>query len=520
MSNWTPAPPPEGEQQGFFRGQRGFSPPQPPPYSPPNQPGTDPDDQEGFFTPARKMGPQAQPQQAPQNSVPPPYQGPLEGPSDPFAQFPQAPLTLGGTGQHIPPGSPAPHGPDQLPERIPYQAPPRRQVMLWLYISLALLVVVLGVMGVTQLLNNEAPRTAVVTLSTQGSTYAGNAVVVRDEVVYMQEGVSDIIYIAQENASVNRGDPVCTVFTTGFSSRELNTLQSYRQQIKEYLMILQGQSDTPDMRLQLLETTIFDRAVETRALVQGAHGNLLNQEALLAEAIASRYSYLRQKYPDDTKLTRLYDNEVNQMQRIQTWTKQYSAGDNGIVSFYTDGFENALNLSNYAQYTPQEVRRMYQGQVPATFERPKNAMDIYRLVRPYAWSVLMLAEDLSWNPVVGENYQMMIESFDNTTVSAKVDSVTRSGGDLLVRLTVSSPVDPVLNIRSCHVQLSSSIITYAVPVNALMNKEGLIGVVVSFREGQFIVPVVVVSQDASQAFVVPVNPGHLYEGLSVQLFNQ
>lgn len=518
MSDWTPTPPPGDEQQDFFQGQRGFTPPQPPPYMPPNQPDEQPDDQEGFFTPARKMGPAGQPQQPQHAAVPPPYQGPL----DPFAQFPQAPLTPGGTGQHIPPGSPPTQGmgPDQMPERIPYQAPPRKRVMIWLYISLALLVVVLGVMGVTQLLNNEAPRTAVVTLSTQGSTYAGNAVVVRDEMVYMQEGVSDIVYIAQENASVNRGDPVCTVFTTGFSGRELNTLQSYRDQIKEYLKILQEQSDTPDMRLQLLETTIFDRAVETRALVQGAHGNLLNQESLLAEAIESRYTYLRQKYPDDTKLTRLYDNEVNQVQRIQTWTKQYAAADNGIVSFYTDGFENALNLSNYAQYTPQEVRRMYQGQVPSTYERPNNSMDIYRLVRPFAWSVLMLAEDLSWNPVVGENYQMMIESFDNTTVSAKVDSVTRSGGDLLVRLTVSSPVDPVLNIRSCHVQLSTSIITYAVPVNALVNKDGLIGVVVSFREGQFIVPVVVVSQDASQAFVVPVNPGHLYEGLSVQLFNQ
>lgn len=509
MSNWNPND--QGDQGGFFQGRPGFSPPaqgaQPQVNPPP--------DEDGYFTPARGPGPVQVPLPPAGVPVPPPYEGPLQ---DPFAQFPQAPLTPGGTGNYIPPGSPPPPG-QSLPDRIPYQAPPRRRsVMIYLYIGLAALVIVLGVMGITQLLDNKKARTAIVTISRQGSTYAGNAVIVRDETVFMQEGVSDIKYIAQENAGVNRGDPVCTVYTTGFSNRELSSLQNYRKQIKEYLKILMGEITSPDTRLQLLETTIFDRAVETRALVQGAHGNLLNQESLLKEAISSRYSYMKQKYPDDTKLTRLYDNENNQLQRIETWTKQYTASDNGVVSFYTDGFEGALNMSNFDAYNPQQVRSMYLGKVPESYVRPKNSMDIYRLVRPYEWAVLMLADDLNWNPVVGENYQIMIESFDNTTVAAVVESVTRSGGDLLVRLTVNSPVDPVLNIRSCHVQLSTSVITYAVPNSAIVDKDGVRGVVVQFKEGQYIVPVVIVSQDQTQTYVVPLNPSHLYEGLSVQLY--
>ncbi len=558
MTNWPPQQPPrDGEQGSFFQGQPGFAPQrnpyqqpgmeadeqdyfapadprmprqapatQPNPYQrPPQQ--TDPfqapappsEDDQGFFTPA---GPQAlrQAPAPPQHAMPPVYEGELNNPApvDPFAAFPQYPLTPGGTGSHVPPGNQPPPG-QELPERIPYQAPPRqRNMMIYLYIGLGILVAVLGAMGINQLLNNKAPRTAIVTIAEQESAQAGNAIIVRDETVFMQEGVSDILYIAEENATVNRGDPVCTVYTTGFSSRELTQLQTYRRQIKEYLKILTGTTDAPDTKLQLLDTTIFDRAVETRALVQGTHGNLLNQESLLKEAISSRYTYMKQKYPDDTKLTRLYDNENNQLQRIDTWTKQYAATDNGIVSFYTDGFEGALNISNYTQYDPQQVRTMYNGTVPQVFERPKNSLDIYRLVRPYEWAVLMLANNLQWNPVVGEVYQMMIESFDNTTVEAKVESVTRSGGDLLVRLTVNSSVKPVLNIRSCHVQLSTSRITYAVPLSALVPKEGLIGVVVTFREGTFIVPVDVVSQDATQAYVVPLNAGHLYEGLSVQLF--
>jgi hypothetical protein len=262
----------------------------------------------------------------------------------------------------------------------------------------------------------------------------------------------------------------------------------------------------------------MQRAQETQALVRGASGNLLNQELLLKEAIGNRHTYLKQKYIEDTKLTRLYDNENSQLQRIETWTKQFTAMDNGIISFYTDGFEAALNTSTSLAYSPQDVRSMLSGQVPESAIRPKNAIDIFRLVRQYDWGALMLADDLSWNPVVGDQYRMLIESFENTTVMVTVESVTRSGGELMVRLKADSAIEPILYTRSARVQLSKSVITYAVPASAIINQEGIIGVVVQYKEGPYLVPVEVVSQDATQAHVVPVHAGHLYEGLVVQLF--
>lgn len=508
MQNPMPRPEDDWGGQDFFQADPGSRPPQAPPYQ---QAGG-----QDFFTPAQPMG--ASGVKPP--SMPPAYEGPIAAPAqpqNPFDQFPPYPLTPGPSGPRVPPGSPPPPG-QGVPDRVPYQAPPRqRSMMVYLYIGLGILVTILGVMGITQLVNNQEARTAIVTIKEQGSTFPGSAVIVRDEAVFSQEGVSDIVYIAEENAVVSRGDPVCTVYATGFSNREFTQLGAYRKQIKDYLTLLRDQSDTPDTKLQLLESTIFSRAVETRALIQGMQGSLLSQERLLIEAVTARYDYLRQKYPDDTKLTRLYDNERNQMQRIDTWTKQYTAGDNGIVSFYTDGFETALNMSTFENYSPQEVRAIYSDRVPAGFQRKSDVTDVYRLVRPYEWSVLMLADNQSWNPAIGEVYQIMIESFDNTTVPGEVTGVTRSGGDLLVRLKVSSSVAPVLNIRTCRVQLSTSIITYAVPNSAIVSKDGIMGVVVQFREGMFIVPVNIVSQDATQTYVIPLNPGHLYEGLSVQL---
>lgn len=417
-----------------------------------------------------------------------------------------------------------PEDPNELPgndlpdDRVIYTAPPRKNKLNFLIylIPIAIMVVLLAI-ALPRLMSGSNNRTAIVTVSQGGSTYSGNALVFRNESVFQQEMVADIKYTAEEGEAVNRGDPVCTVYTSGLSDKDLSQLAEYRRQIKEYQQILLKAADAPDTKLQRLETTVLERAQETQALVRGAHGDLINQEALLKQAISERHQYLKQKYPDDTKLTRLYDNESNQLQRVETWTKLFTSTDNGIVSFYTDGLEDALAPKYYGSYTPQEVKDMLKGKVPSGHERLKNMNDIYRLVRQFDWGVLMLADDTGWNPVIGDSYQMLIESFDNRAITAIVESVTRSGNDLLVRFKVDAPVDPVLYIRDCRIQVSKNEISYAVPRTAVIDQNGVLGVVVQFAEGPYLVPVEVLSEDKTQAHVVPLNAGFLYEGLNVQI---
>ncbi|MDO5022077.1 MAG: HlyD family efflux transporter periplasmic adaptor subunit [Eubacteriales bacterium] len=456
----------------------------------------------------------------PQNAAPAPptYQGNLKTPV-----FTQEPLQMNapGFGEDAAPLYPAddPNAPSF--ERIPYKAPPKKRNMItWFYIALVLLVLVLGVMGISQLISSNHKQTALVTLSGQDATYSGTALVVRNETVFIQDGVSTIRYSAEEGSHVSRGAPVCTVYTTGFNQREYDILQGYRKNIKDQQMFLLDNEIAPDSQLKRLDDMVMQRAAETQALVHGAKGNLLNQEERLKEAVRERQSYIKQKYPDDTKLTRLYDNETSQLQRIDTWTKQYSAPDDGIVSFYTDGLEGALNTSNYLSYSPDQVQRMLDGEIPQDFIKDKDSSDIYRLVRQKSWGMLMLADDLNWNPVIGDSYQMLIENFESTVVTAKIEGVTKSGGKLLVRLNIDSSVLPILYTRNCRIQLSKSTITYAVPSNAIITQGGIVGVVVMFAEGEYLIPVTVVSEDATQANVMPVNAGYLFEGMSVRLFDK
>lgn len=351
--------------------------------------------------------------------------------------------------------------------------------------------------------------------------YSGDAVIVRSETVAAQQGVSQIDYIADEGAEVKRGETVATIYTSGFSSREWTTLQNYRNQIKEYHKVLIGNASA-DTRLLSLTTQVRERALEAQRLVQGARGSLNGQETLLKDAMTSLRVYMRQKFPDDQKLSRLYDEENTQLQRISTWSKQFAPASDGLVSFYTDGYEPALNMSTYADFSPAQVRDMYNGHAPQIEGQTpvRNSTDIYRLVKKEPWAVLLLCSDQDWTPVTGRVYEMLIEDYENTQVHATVETFTRSGGELLVRLRVDNTdqLKDVLSIRSCKVQVGESVNTLMVPSRAIYIQNGRKGVVMDTEGGQYWTAVEVVSDDGASAYVIPENPGVLRDGVRVRLF--
>ena len=353
------------------------------------------------------------------------------------------------------------------------------------------------------------------------SRYTGDGLVVRDETVYTQEGVSQIEYETAEGARVARGTEVAKVYSSGFSAKEWTTLRNYRGQIKNYHKVLIDGAINDNKLLNHINT-IREKALEAQQIVQGAAGSLIAQEDGLKEAMQNMQLYLRQKYPDDQKLTRLYDDENNQLQRISSWVKQYAATTDGMISFYTDGFESALNTNSYQEYSPAQVRQMVKGTVPAVAgaSAARKTVSVYRVVRENPWVVLMLCDELDWTPVAGRMYQLRIENFDNTVVWAEVESFTRSGGEMLVRLRVTDPtaLQSVLYIRSCRVQLGESVESLMVPSRAIYLRDGRKGVVMDTVGGEYWMGVEVISDDGKDAYIIPDNPGVLYEGLRVRLF--
>ncbi len=366
-------------------------------------------------------------------------------------------------------------------------------------------------------------RTAVISSGTLGFSYTGDAMIVRNETAYDEDGVTSVQYMAEEGSKVYLGDLICMVYTSGYSQKEVNTLQSYRDQIKEYHHGLIAKESTFDQKMTRLENEVIQRAREVRQMVQGTKGNMLNMEKILDAAITARQDYLRQKYRDDTRLTRLYDDESAQEKRIQSYTKQRSAAQESLVSFYTDGYEE-LNVSNFEQFSPAQVRAMIGGAKPEKTAVERGRTTIYRLVRQNGWGVLLLLSNPDWTPIQGQTYQLKLEQFENTVVNATVISFTRSGGELLLRLSVSSDVSPVLFMRTCQAEIGEYVSGMVVPTRCIARRKDpqtgavLTGVVVVNEFNQAFVPVNIISTDGENTHIESLMPGLLYEGQTIRVY--
>ncbi|MBQ8135829.1 MAG: hypothetical protein IJ174_00145 [Clostridia bacterium] len=481
----------------------------------------------------------ANPYQAPQAANPyqVPQQAPYQSPqTNPYQAPPAQQEQAAAPGSETPPEAPkepaASEAADQSSQKSPAITPPSgpratpptgirpKPVRKAVYIALTAFVLIAAAAAVFMILGNRPQDYAYVQAGTLSTVYRGDALIVRNETIYTQEGVSRIDYIAEEGQAVQRAQNVCLVYSSGFSDRELTTLENYRRQIKEYHKTLVSTSATKDVQLDRLEGEVHATAAEIQSMVQEGRGSLVSEEIALTEAMQARQIYLKQKYPDDQKLSRLYEDEEGQLQRISSWTKQYAAAAAGLVSFYTDGYENVLNLNNYANYTPSEVRAMYGGQFPTENGYTRNTVPIYRLVRQGSWVVLMLCENRDWVPVEGRVYRMLLEGLESTVVNATVETFSKSGGELLLRLRITGDIkfENILYMRTCSVMIGESVDSLMVPHRALYTRQGRIGVVIATESGEFWTSVEVVSDDGTTAHIVPGNPGILYEGVPVLLF--
>lgn len=366
----------------------------------------------------------------------------------------------------------------------------------------------------------SAPTTATIEMGTLGTIYRGDALIVREETVFQDEGVQSIEYVAQEGSVVYPGNVVCYVYSTGYSSKEMTALQSYRDQIKSYQLTLLKSETAYDPTMEELENKVIKQGLQVRNLVQGEHGNLINQEIILATAITQRQNKFRSKYASDMRLSRLYDDEETQQQRIDSWIKQHHASRGSIVSFYADGFEQALapDPDSLGKYTPSEVRAMINGQKPEVSTAARGRTNIYRLVTEQNYAVLMLIKDNTWNPVEGSTHKLKLEQFANTVVDTQILSFTRSGGELLLRLKVIGDVTPVLYMRTCQAELGEYADCMLVPTTAIYTQSGVKGVVVISGEQQLFVPVNVVQESGGNAYISAIQTGVLSAGQTVRLF--
>lgn len=355
-------------------------------------------------------------------------------------------------------------------------------------------------------------RVEVLSMASSAVTHTMDCVIVRDEQLVTATSVARIEYVAAEDTLLSPGDTVAYLYSTGYSETELAKLETIRENIQAYHKT--KLENIIDNNLERLELFVKQRALEFKNLVTHKNGgNLLTVTRLLETAMVNRQEYMRSNMRNDMKLNNLYQQENARLSSISSWRVESTANSGGVVSFYTDGYENYLNASTASTLTVSDVKRVLAGEKLG--EPSVREKDVYRLVNQNLWYAAIIASVDTWNPVIDQQYTMQFEGFEDLIFEARVRSVSQDEGSVVAVFEINSPIGALIYQRTGKVKVSANFTGISVSTKALYKENGQNGVWLYDVPGGTFVPVTVLSSDGKMALIQPVVDGALYTGQQV-----
>ena len=389
----------------------------------------------------------------------------------------------------------------------------RRRVTARFYLFLILIGI--GLYFVIRELAPLGSSEAIVTMAATSYAQSLDAVIVRDETVTSYEGSGQVAYVAAEGAEVAKGQEIADVYSAGYSEKESKQLETVRQNIRAYHRSILD--NIVDAELERLEANVQQKALELKTLIrEKTRGSLINLEKQLQSAMGARQSYLSQNRREDPKLNSLYEEETKRENAIASWRTAENADASGIVSFYLDGSEQFLTPDNLEAITIEDIRSILAGRTPDTGES-RLKQNIFRIVNPEKWYVVLLSGDTSWNPVTGQVFTVQFEGFEGSAFSGKVVRMLKASGQVMAQLEMESDIGPLINKRYGRAMIGINLTGLSVPVKAITMVNGQPGVTVSDVPGGTFVPVEVLSSDSQNAIIQPLVEGTLSIGWRVIL---
>ncbi len=376
-----------------------------------------------------------------------------------------------------------------------------------------LLMLILGVAAYFIVGRVQTPRARyeMVVAGSTSDTRTMQAVIMRDEKVASMDGNSTLVYVAKEGEMLNAGDEIAYIYSAGYSTKEMQKLETIRQDIRAYHTTIL--SNIVDAELDRLDNQVKYLAQQMKSLVtRKSSGSLINLELQLTQAMEARQEYLRQNRREDTKLNSLYEDESKRESSISSWRSVETASSKGVVSFYLDGYEQYLSPDNIVNINIEGVRNIINGRSADNSADSRLTTNIYRLVNTDKWYLLLLSNDASFSPVTGQGFWLQMEGFDDVIYQTSVESILKSGNDTLAVLSCTNPIGPLLNQRSGSVIISAELSGLYVPAGAIMTENNLTGVTVYDGAAGSFVPVQVVSREGGSVLVSPVVEGTLVPG--------
>lgn len=375
------------------------------------------------------------------------------------------------------------------------------------YIAIAIILVLIGALLFVVFYggSEEITERGVLEFSMDAS-----AVIIRDETAYVASPFTRIKYGAHEGSLVKNGDELATVFRLGYNDELMVALLDDREQVyKEQLKLI---GSAKDEKLDEIEAGIVGLQNRVTAAVMGDSGeDLASLQEQLDSALLARREYLL-KVQAKEELNALYAKEANQLDIVEKWTEVVKAEGPGRVSYYFDGYEQAINKEKLGLVTSDLLRSALKGSGAASWTTDDGTR-VCRIVDPNHWYVAFLTQNEELTRVSFDmEYEVEVKGYGSFKGTA-LDPVI-SGNYAINIIEVNDDIGGLIDVRTADVHITSSASGIKVKSDAIKFENGFAYIELVLSESHYRMRVDVLAVNEEYAIVRPHDSGDsLNEGV-------
>lgn len=340
-------------------------------------------------------------------------------------------------------------------------------------------------------------------IGSMGAELDVSAALVRDETVVSTENYEKVIYNVIEGQAVSNEELIAQVYKRGYQDETMVSLLNLQKEIYRYqLQLLAGAA--PE---ELLDVNGRIEAVQEQmrltAREDGAQ-DMLALEQQLKELLGERIDLLRRLVTADNTLTTYYAQLESQTQTLNSWKRNIvNTAGNGVVSFYFDGYEQALNVNKLSTINSALVTSVIKNSNTAKSTGSGSERPLYRLITNTHWYIVFVTEsNEAFRLSNGEKYYVTFGDYSDQVYEATAHEPVVSEQKVVNILEFFGDIGKLVGIRTVNATISTSAQGLMVPLDVLEIVDGIAGINIKTGDDTVLrVEVDVLAEDGKRAII-------------------
>lgn len=336
------------------------------------------------------------------------------------------------------------------------------RVSPWMIVVIALLLAAIGTVLYLVLHNGreEVAGSGSMTYLLSGKS----AVIIRDEYTYVSTELAKTDLHKEEGAEVKKGELLATAYKLGYSDELMQSLLNAREEV--YKAQIERIGSTKDSRLDEINEGIDEVKASIEACVMDRSGEDLESlyrslDALLKE----RSEYLRSKVQETEQLRTLYADVAAKEELISAWTQDVYSDRDGRVSYYFDGYEQAMNVEKLNMLSADLIKRALKESGAAGWTTDDKTR-VCRVVNGDRWYIAFVTSGDSMKRLCeGVEYEVTIEGCGTYKGVAKEPFL--SSDEVVSLIEFREPLGKLIEVRSVNITVRAMVSGVKVKTGAI-----------------------------------------------------